>query len=226
MTEIPTALLERERELAMLREQLAALHRGAAAGACLLLRGEPGTGKSSLLQAARREAAPGVLWLQGSCEPLLAPLPISPLIELLDVLPPSLSQAVRAGRQAPDVMAGMLSLLRDRKSPVVLAIDDAQWANGATLDLLRWLGRRIEATPPRRTRQPVAMHFTAEADRVPGLLHAWQQAMLFIAPLAGAMVLDRLGAPSLFAFATGSAQVSFALFFLWQGRTVRPVRVF
>lgn len=146
MTGSPTVLLERERELALLREQLAALRANAVAGACVLLHGEPGSGKTSLLQAARREAAPDVLWLQGSCEPLLAPLPFSPLIELVDELPPSLAQAVRAGRQAPEVLAGMLALLRGRKAPAVLAIDDAQWADGATLDMLRWLGRRIEAT--------------------------------------------------------------------------------
>jgi predicted ATPase len=142
MTGSPTVLLERECELALLREQLAALRANAAAGACVLLHGEPGSGKTSLLQAARREAAPDVLWLQGSCEPLLAPLPFSPLIELVDELPPSLAQAVRAGRQAPEVLAGMLALLRGRKAPAVLAIDDAQWADGATLDMLRWVWRR------------------------------------------------------------------------------------
>jgi len=70
------------------------------------------------------------------------------------------------------------------------------------------------------------MRFAAAIDRVPGLLYARQQPMLFLAPLAGAVVLDRLRAPNLFAFATVSALVSFALFFLWQGRTDRPMRVF
>ncbi len=67
----------------------------------------------------------------------------------------------------------------------------------------------------------LATHFAAAIGRVSGLLQAWQQAMIFIAPLAGAVVLDRLGAPALFAFATGSALASFALYGLWQRRTGR-----
>jgi len=49
-------------------------------------------------------------------------------------------------------------------------------------------------------------------------LQAWQQAMIFVAPLMGAFVLDALGAPALFAFATGSAALSFALFFAFTAR--------
>jgi len=37
-------------------------------------------------------------------------------------------------------------MLRDRRTPAVLVIDDVQWADGATLDLLRYIGRRIECT--------------------------------------------------------------------------------
>jgi hypothetical protein len=40
------------------------------------------------------------------------------------------------------------------------------------------------------------------------------------------VALDLVGATALFAFATGSAPASFALFFMWQGRADRPVRVF
>jgi hypothetical protein len=77
---------------------------------------------------------------------LLSPPPLGALIDLLDHLPPSLATAVRAGRQTPDVLAGVLALLRDRGTPAALVIDDVQWADGATLDLLRYLGRRIECT--------------------------------------------------------------------------------
>ena len=77
---------------------------------------------------------------------MLSPQPLGPLIDLLDRLPPSIGAAVRAGRQMPEVLSGMLALLCDSGQPVVLVIDDVQWADGATLDLLRYLGRRIDKT--------------------------------------------------------------------------------
>jgi len=142
-----TPLLERERELQVFAASLSAL-RGAQhdSGACLLVQGDAGAGKTALVQAARQRSGDDVEWLWGSCEPLLAAPVYGPLIDLLDRLPPSLSQAVRTGRATPEVLAGMLGLLRDRARPVALVIDDVHWADGATLDLLRYLGRRIAST--------------------------------------------------------------------------------
>jgi DNA-binding CsgD family transcriptional regulator len=143
------ALLERGPELAALCERIASLRgdaAGSACGACVLLSAEAGGGKSSLLAEAARRAGSDVEWLWGACEPMLSPPPLGALIDLLDRLPPSIGAAVRAGRHTPQVLAGMLALLRERRTPAVLVIDDAQWADGATLDLLRYLGRRIDST--------------------------------------------------------------------------------
>jgi DNA-binding CsgD family transcriptional regulator/type II secretory pathway predicted ATPase ExeA len=143
------ALLERGAELTLLCERIAALRGEAASGACgacVLLSGEAGGGKTSLLAEAARRAGSDVEWLWGACEPMLSPPPLGALIDLLDRLPPSIGAAVRAGRHTPEVLAGMLALLRQRRTPAVLVIDDAQWADGATLDLLRYLGRRIDST--------------------------------------------------------------------------------
>jgi DNA-binding CsgD family transcriptional regulator len=139
-------LLERGSELALLVERIAALRGDAPGGACVLLSAEAGGGKSSLLAEAARRAGSDVEWLWGACEPMLSPPPLGALIDLLDRLPPSIGAAVRAGRHTPEVLAGMLALLRERRTPTVLVIDDAQWADGATLDLLRYLGRRIDST--------------------------------------------------------------------------------
>ena len=140
-------LLERETELDFIQAQLDTLRSGAfQGGSCVLVQGEAGAGKTSLLKAARQRAPADVEWLWGACEPLLAAAPLGPLIELLDRLPPSLSQAVRSGRATPEVLSAMLSMLRDRTRPAVLMIDDVHWADSATLDLLRYLGRRIEST--------------------------------------------------------------------------------
>lgn len=139
-------LVEREVELAALRERLALLRAQPGHGGCVVVHGEAGVGKTSLLQAAARESGDDVAWWWGACEPLLSAPPLGPLLDLIDALPPSLAAAIRSGQQAPQVLAGMLAQLRERARPTVLVIDDAQWADGATLDLLRYLGRRIAPT--------------------------------------------------------------------------------
>lgn len=138
-------LFEREEPLALLRSRIQALAQHAP-GCCVLVQGEAGVGKTSLLQALRCETADSADWLWGACEPLLAPPPLAPLVDLLDQLPPTLAAAITRGGQSAAVMAGMLQRLKAGGRPVVLVIDDAQWADSATLDLLRYLGRRIENT--------------------------------------------------------------------------------
>ena len=139
-------LLERDGELERLLQQVALLRGATPRGACVLVSGEAGVGKTSLLRRLRERAGVDVQWLWGQCEPMLSPPPLAPLLELLDALPPTLAAAVRAGRTGAEVLAGMLALLRDRARPLVLVIDDAQWADSATLDLLAYIARRIEAS--------------------------------------------------------------------------------
>ena len=139
-------LLERDHELALLGQRLATLGTGQSSGSSVLLSGEAGVGKTSVLRAAARAADRRIDWLWGTCEPMLSPTPLGPLVDWLDRMPPELAAAVRAGRHAAEVLTGVLAMLRDPARPTVLVIDDAQWADGATLDLLRYLGRRIEST--------------------------------------------------------------------------------
>ncbi len=137
---------ERGAELALLGQRLAALCAAGPVGGCVLLSAEAGGGKTSLLAAAARQAPAGIDWLWGTCEPMLSPPPLGALADCLERLPPALAAAVRAGRHTADVLSGLLAMLRQPPKPTVLVIDDAQWADSATLDLLRYLGRRIEST--------------------------------------------------------------------------------
>ena len=146
MASVDTPLLERGAELALLSERIAALRGAAMAGSCVLLSAEAGGGKTSLIAELARRAGSDVEWLRGACEPMLSPPPLGALIDLLEHIPPSLAAAVRSGRHTPEVLSGVLAMLRDRRAPAVLVIDDVQWADGATLDLLRYVGRRIEST--------------------------------------------------------------------------------
>jgi len=115
-------------------------------GRCVLLHGEAGVGKTALLRRVAGAVAPTMRWLAGTCEPLVAAPPLGPLLDMLEALPPTLAAAVRSGHRTADVLTGMLELLRDARRPTALVVDDAQWADGATLDLLRYIGRRIDTT--------------------------------------------------------------------------------
>ena len=58
----------------------------------------------------------------------------------------------------------------------------------------------------------VAAHHAAAIGRAWGVVQTWQSAMILVAPLIGAVVLERWGPAALFAFAAASAVLSFALF--------------
>jgi DNA-binding CsgD family transcriptional regulator/hydroxypyruvate isomerase len=139
----PGHLLERDAEIDQLLGGVARLRGATPQGACVLVHGEAGVGKTSLIRHVREHAGTDVQWLWGHCEPMLWPPPLAPLLELAGELPPALAAAVRGARLTADVLSGMLALLRDRTQPLVLLIDDAQWADAATLELLGYLGRRI-----------------------------------------------------------------------------------
>lgn len=140
------SLLEREAPLGHLLDALAGLERRGAPGRCLLLHGEAGVGKTTLVRRLRDAAVPGLRWLVGRCEPWLSPSPLGPLHDCLPQLPYALAHAVRGGAPLGEVIAALWDLLCDPRQRTVLVIDDAHWADGATLDLLRYIGRRIDGT--------------------------------------------------------------------------------
>jgi DNA-binding CsgD family transcriptional regulator len=139
-------LLERQDVLA----ELAALARraGGGSGGVALLRGEAGVGKTAVID--RFSAGLDGSWrvLRGWCEPLGAPRPLGPLIDALPGLGSAAAGPV-AALHAGDVSAMYARLLAVlRCGPRwVWVIEDAHWADGATLDLLRFLARRVDSLP-------------------------------------------------------------------------------
>jgi DNA-binding CsgD family transcriptional regulator len=146
MTLQPTRdLLEREDALSELRRAMAEAQAGL--GRCVVLAAEAGHGKTSLLAAAAAGRGPQVRWLQAGCDALHTPRPLGPLIDLAGSLPPEVGQALRAAADAARTYNGLFPLLLDAlRGPApltVLAIEDVHWADEATLDCLRYLGRRL-----------------------------------------------------------------------------------
>jgi DNA-binding CsgD family transcriptional regulator len=137
-------LLERSAELAALEEALAAV-RASREGRLVLIAGEAGIGKTSLLRAFR-EANAETTTFRGGCDPLFTPRPLAPFLELADAAGGRLAARVARARTPADVLA-VLSADLPRRGPALLMVEDLHWADEATLDVVRLLGRRLETLP-------------------------------------------------------------------------------
>ena len=84
-----------------------------------------------------------VLW--GACESLLTPHPLGPVLDIAEACGGELEELVSSGARPYEVAAGLVRELRER-GPTILVLDDVHWADEATLDVLRLLGRRATET--------------------------------------------------------------------------------
>lgn len=135
-------LLERGAVLDALAEHLAEVARGS--GRLVLLRGEAGIGKTAVIAAFARESADTACVLVGRCDPLSTPRPLGPLADVAGDLGPEVEVALRDGAGSAGVFRSVLGELRSSARPIVLVFEDVHWADGATLDFIRYLARRID----------------------------------------------------------------------------------
>lgn len=118
-------------------------------GRAILLRGEPGIGKSAVLKRFIANRGNDERLLQGWCDPLSAPRPLGPLLDALSDTGRSAAAGLHAAIESGDTAAlyrRLLALLRNGHQ-WIWVIEDAHWADGATLDLVRFLVRRIHSLP-------------------------------------------------------------------------------
>jgi DNA-binding CsgD family transcriptional regulator/tetratricopeptide (TPR) repeat protein len=132
-------LLERQAELAVLHGCLWAARRDG--GRLLIVQGEAGIGKSVLVRRFCEEIR-GARVLMSMCDPLATPRAFGPMLDIADRLGVSASWGADVSREA--VFAWAHGELRSRNWSTVLVIEDVHWADEATLDLLRFLGRRLD----------------------------------------------------------------------------------
>jgi DNA-binding CsgD family transcriptional regulator/tetratricopeptide (TPR) repeat protein len=132
-------LVDREQPL----QELSQAWDQAAGGGCLvLLCGEAGIGKTALVEAfiSQRREIIRVLW--GACDALFTPRPLGPLHDIAAQTGGDLQALLPEEAGAPALFAACLKELQTQRAIVV--IEDIHWADEATLDLLKYLGRRIQ----------------------------------------------------------------------------------
>ena len=138
-------ILERETELSVLADAV----RAAAGrhGSVVLVTGEAGIGKSSLVEALRSHLPAKGRLLAGYCDDLATPRTLGPFRDLVGSVGTEFSQAVTDGSDRDRVLAAIRAELTWPEHPTVLVIEDVHWADDATLDALRYLIRRIADLP-------------------------------------------------------------------------------
>ena len=136
-------LLERAPQLDLLADVLAGVR--SSSGRVVLIRGEAGIGKTALVNeflAVHRDEAH---MLAGSCDDLSAPQPLGPFWDMARVGEKSLLGPLESS-DLPGLLLAILDLLARSLRPTVLVIEDTQWADQATLDVVQYVGRRIDQT--------------------------------------------------------------------------------
>jgi DNA-binding CsgD family transcriptional regulator len=157
-------LLEREDLLARLEEARAA------GGRLVFVAGEAGAGKTALVRAFADAAAGRVLL--GACDNLTTAAPLGPFLDV--------------GVEPGEPRAVAARLLERLAEPAVLVVEDAHWADQASLDVLRVLGRRVERTPS-------LVVVTYRDDEVDGL----HPLRVLLGDLASTRAVSRLAVPNL-----------------------------
>ncbi|MDU0292157.1 ATP-binding protein [Saccharothrix longispora] len=139
MRAVTLRLVGRERELGRLLALVDDLAQGR--GAALLVEGEAGIGKTALVKAACEVAAArGFRVCRGAGDELGRPLPLLPLLD-----------ALAAGRSESSAATAERLLARVDDlcaiGPVVLVLDDLQWADKASVAVWRWLAELVDQLP-------------------------------------------------------------------------------
>lgn len=138
-------VLERDAEVSVLADAVQAAAGGD--GSVVLVMGEAGIGKSSLVEALRPHLPAEGRMFVGYCDDLATPRTLGPFRDLVGSVGTELSRAVQDGGDRDRVLAALRSELTWPEHPTVLVIEDVHWADDATLDALRYLIRRIAELP-------------------------------------------------------------------------------
>jgi DNA-binding CsgD family transcriptional regulator/tetratricopeptide (TPR) repeat protein len=167
-------------------------------GCIALVRGEAGIGKTFLLnEFCKHHRGTRILW--GACDALFTPRPLAPLHDVARQTQGPLLAAMNSGADRDKIFAAMLDELEQTKTLVIF--EDLHWADEATLDLLKYLGRRIQRSRAMLvvTYRDDEVHARHPLRFVIGDLPRANTHRMTLAPLsepAVAMLATRAGRPS------------------------------
>jgi DNA-binding CsgD family transcriptional regulator len=113
-------------------------------GRVILIGGEAGIGKTTLVERFMRQHKPAIGVLVGRCDALYTPRPLGPLHDIAFQAQGELFSLFSADADRQAIFTACLNMLQKR--PLIVVFEDIHWADEATFDLLKYLGRRISGT--------------------------------------------------------------------------------
>jgi DNA-binding CsgD family transcriptional regulator/tetratricopeptide (TPR) repeat protein len=137
-------LLERSEFVAALDESLAEATAGR--GRLVLIGGEAGVGKTTLVQRFCADRAHDARILWGACDGLYTPRPLGPLVDIAAATNGELERSVARGDRPHRLFGALMDEIRAHGASIVV-FEDVHWADEATLDVLRLVGGRVGASP-------------------------------------------------------------------------------
>jgi DNA-binding CsgD family transcriptional regulator/tetratricopeptide (TPR) repeat protein len=165
-----TDLVERDACLATIRSLLTCA--AEAKGHTLLVCGEAGIGKTSVMrQAVEKHPAIRVWW--GACDALETPHPLAPLRDIARSIDAGFRSLLDAPSSRIELFEAVIESLQ-AAGTTLMVIEDAHWADESTLDLIKFLGRRID-------KLPVLLAITYRDDEV-GRSHPLRRVIGYLPP--------------------------------------------
>jgi DNA-binding CsgD family transcriptional regulator len=155
-------------------------------GVLIFIGGEAGAGKTTLVRTFCEIARGTATIAWGICEPLSTPSALGAVVEIAAMLDEGIVRTFDEPRQRRLAFRALLGPSHARGKPSVLVLEDVHWADGATLDFLRFAGHRIGET----TTLLVATYRDDEA----GVTHPLR---VLLGDLAASPAVQRMAVPPL-----------------------------
>ncbi len=134
-------LIERVGFLASLQSKVKDIAEGE--GHCILLSGEAGIGKTSLLRAFCKEQKGHANIYQGTCDALFTPRPLAPLYDIIWQIRGDNFGNTGNRKDRAELFNRFFYEIGNQKGPSIIVFEDIHWADEATLDFIKFLARRI-----------------------------------------------------------------------------------
>jgi DNA-binding CsgD family transcriptional regulator/tetratricopeptide (TPR) repeat protein len=134
-------LLERNSYLASLDDHFQQVESGK--GKAIFLTGEAGIGKTSLVNHWVETKEKKALIYTGACDSLFTPRPLGPLYDIAGQINQHFAESLTHEKDRTLVFTSLINHLTQAEKPVIMVFEDIHWADEATLDLIKFLARRI-----------------------------------------------------------------------------------
>jgi len=134
-------LIERAGPLSLLRSKFEDV--SAEEGHCIIVNGEAGIGKTSLVRAFCQGIKEKATIYLGTCDALFTPRPLAPIYDIIWQLLPSFSQLSPHIEDRVNLFTQFFHSLGSQDGTTILVFEDIHWADEATLDFIKFLARRI-----------------------------------------------------------------------------------